>query len=83
MVEVFKTNVENLQDAVWILGQIGKLFPDYQANFDLEDCDRILRVKCNESQPDERSIIMLINSAGYQAAILEESSSESIPLEKG
>ena len=51
-------------------------FPDYQANFDLEDCDRILRVKSGRGQPDSRGIITLLNSAGYHASILEESPGE-------
>jgi len=76
MVEVFKTNVEDTQDAAWILEQMDRNFPDCQANFDLEDCDRILRVKSGHGQVDSEGIITLLNSAGYHASILEENPGE-------
>ena len=46
MVEVFRTNVKQRDHANILISQIHKAFPDYKANFDLEDCDKILRVDC-------------------------------------
>lgn len=46
MVEVFKTNVEESVHACMLVDQIHKTFKNYKANFDLEDCDKILRVEC-------------------------------------
>ena len=48
MVEVFKTNVQEVNDANRVLALLLKRFPTYQINFDLEDCDKILRVAGND-----------------------------------
>ena len=45
MVEIFKTNVRKKADAIYIINFLKNLFPDYKINFDLEDCDKILRVE--------------------------------------
>ena len=45
MIEVFKTDVRCLDTAVQVLDRIHRRFDQYQANFDLDDCDRILRIK--------------------------------------
>ncbi len=45
MVEVFKTNVEDSSHADLLIEQIHKTYTHYTANFDLEDCDKILRVE--------------------------------------
>lgn len=44
MIEVFKTDVRNERDVNLLIALIHKTFGEYRANFDLEDCDRILRV---------------------------------------
>ena len=44
MIEVFKTDINCPDLAKQLVEQIHKTFVSYQANFDLEDCDRILRV---------------------------------------
>lgn len=53
VVEIFKTNVENKNDAKKLVASIKKTFPLYQINFDLEDCDKILRVKGDIIQPND------------------------------
>lgn len=45
MVEVFKTNVELQEDANAIVISLNELIPEGCINFDLEDCDRILRIE--------------------------------------
>lgn len=44
MVEVFKTNVRDPNQAQRLIKAIHLHYKGYQANFDLEDCDSILRV---------------------------------------
>jgi hypothetical protein len=44
MIEVFKTNIHCAEKAKQLLELIHASFANYRANFDLEDCDRILRV---------------------------------------
>lgn len=48
MVEVFKTNIEDPLRAKWLVSKIDETFSSYKANFDLDDCDNILRVECVE-----------------------------------
>ena len=45
MVEVFKTNVHDEGDSQNLVRHLQRHFPDGRINFDLEDCDRILRVE--------------------------------------
>jgi hypothetical protein len=45
MVEVFKTNVGRQVEARLIIQRLIKCFPGYKINFDLKDCDKILRVE--------------------------------------
>jgi hypothetical protein len=44
-VTVFKTNVLTTDSAQAVLGHLSKLFPLHRINFDLDDCDRILRIE--------------------------------------
>jgi hypothetical protein len=41
MIEVFKTNVQTKDQASMLVASIRKAFVDHQANFDLDDCDKI------------------------------------------
>jgi len=58
MIEVFKTNVDDDKKA-GLLTALYKQFPELRINFDLEDCDRILRVQ-GENVLIER-IVQLLN----------------------
>jgi len=51
MVEVFKTNVKYQDHAKMLIDQIQKIFIDYKVNFDLEDCDKILRIEGERFDP--------------------------------
>lgn len=72
MVEVFKTNVERKEDAHRLVGRIHELFSGYRANFDLEDCDRILRVECPRKEIDAPGIVKLLTANGYFAEVLPD-----------
>jgi len=43
MIKIFKTNIETTDEALLILKELKKLLTG-NINFDLEDCDRILRI---------------------------------------
>ena len=47
MIEVFKTNINCPDKALQLVEQIHNSFNGYKANFDLEDCDRVLRIVSN------------------------------------
>jgi hypothetical protein len=70
MIEVFKTNVEDRDHANMLVDQIHKVFEDYNANFDLEDCDRILRVKCATGSVQPSLLINLLEGHGFSAEVL-------------
>ena len=70
MVEVFKTNINSSKLADKIKSNLEDIFPDYKVNFDLDDCDKILRVEA--LSPDCEKIIEIVNSLGNKIAILEE-----------
>lgn len=72
MIEVFKTNVTDPCDAARLIVEITKIFSYYSVNFDLEDCDRIMRVKSPNMTIDSENIIALLNNHGFYAGILED-----------
>ena len=69
MVEVFKTNVQDEEHARMLVHHIHESCGHYKVNFDLEDCDRILRIEANEIelQPIQN---LLLNS-GFTCIPLE------------
>ena len=66
MVEVFKTNIQDKDLASKVITSLHKQFPEYILNFDLEDCDKILRVE-SESINKE----MIIFSLGVKGILCE------------
>ncbi|MBW8684528.1 hypothetical protein [Chitinophaga rhizophila] len=72
MVEVFKTNVNNRRNALLLLRQIHNTCAGYSANFDLQDCDRILRVECDTGAVDPSKVIRMLQDAGYSGEVLED-----------
>lgn len=70
MVEVFKTNITENGEANILMAIIDQHYPDYQVNFDLEDCDRILRIAGEKIRIHE--IIHLADSHGYEVTELTE-----------
>jgi hypothetical protein len=72
MIEVFKTNVIRRSDAVLLVNRINAELPGHVANFDLDDCDRILRVKSEGNILLVNSILRLIESEGFNAEILPD-----------
>jgi hypothetical protein len=71
MTEVFKTNVLYNEDALMIKRQIIHDFPGYAVNFDLEDCDHVLRVR-SLSTVDALSVIDIVRQKGFRAEVLPD-----------
>lgn len=63
MVEIFTTSVTEESQAANIINQLQLQLPDCSINFDLEDCDRILRVKGENFCVS--SIIEILQSLGF------------------
>jgi len=75
MVEVFKTNVNSQEQASVVGGEIRKVFGDYVVNFDLDDCDKILRVKSEPGFIQNDLLICLLKDLGYEAEVLPDNPS--------
>ncbi|QEC74636.1 hypothetical protein [Mucilaginibacter ginsenosidivorax] len=69
-VEIFNTNVEREKDAAAIIEHLLQHFPHYQINFDLEDCDRILRIAAKQHPINKQQVIQLLGVKGYACAHL-------------
>ena len=69
MVEIFKTNVDDHSQAQQIIALLKHHFPAFFINFDLHDCDKILRVK-GESIPINE-IEGLVSENGFQCRVLD------------
>lgn len=72
MIEVFKTNVTDTQIADQLIVQIHSNFVGYRANFDLDDCDRILRIENRNGTVNALAIISLLNGNSYEAEVLAD-----------
>jgi hypothetical protein len=70
VVEVFRTNVLHQRDADILITRLNVEF-GYEANFDLEDCDKILRVKAFQLIIDS-IVVELLASAGFFAEVLPD-----------
>ena len=68
MVEVFKTNIHDGEEAIRIKKLLHALFPESKINFDLQDCDKVLRVEGTFSYEE---VIDLITRFAYQCEVLE------------
>lgn len=70
MIEVFKTNVQFQKDALQIVDSLQKIMINAKINFDLEDCDKILRIK-GTNKFMNKYIINFLNRLGYNCEILD------------
>jgi hypothetical protein len=71
MVEVFRTNVNNPGQARKLIEYIHRVFPTYRANFDLADCDKILRVQ-SQAEVNADGLINVVYRFGFKAEILPD-----------
>ena len=69
-VEVFKTNVQNKLLSELLVSTLLTYFPEYGINFDLEDCDKILRVEGDEV--DTEKIILILQEHICECSVLED-----------
>ncbi len=69
MVEIFKTDVVEEERSQFIVRKLLEFFPGNTINFDLEDCDKILRVEGKNIFPVK--IRELLKGEGHECEILE------------
>jgi hypothetical protein len=69
MIEIFKTNIQEDTNINSITQKLLKHFPASKIDFDLEDCDKILRIE--SSFIDIKKVILLLNKDKFQCELLE------------
>ncbi|AWK07396.1 hypothetical protein HYN56_09605 [Flavobacterium crocinum] len=69
IVEIFKTNVQKESEKDYIIAVLQSQFTDYKINFDLEDCDKILRVEGIDIQCD--NIMDYVHCLGFTCVRLD------------
>jgi hypothetical protein len=69
MVEVFKTDVLQEHQAHTLVIELLQHFPDSKINFDLDDCDRILRIEGLNFLADK--VMLLLEENGFYCRLLD------------
>jgi len=69
MIEVFKTNVQKKAQSKMLLSILSEAFPSFKINFDLSDCDKVLRVEGENMQAP--GIVVLVEKYGFKCEILD------------
>ena len=69
MVKIFGTDIVNPNDADDIIRKLANEYPDFRINFDLEDCDNILRVEAKDFRAAD--IIRCVISYGYKCTEID------------
>lgn len=73
MVEIFVTNVAKKKDSVFLRNELLRIFPDAEINFDLEDCDRILRINPLSQLPVScEEVISCLDANGFECKLLTD-----------
>jgi len=69
MVEVFKTDVQKKAQSKMLLSILSEAFPLFKINFDLSDCDKVLRVEGNNLEVPR--IMILVKKNGFKCEVLD------------
>ncbi|MBU3024741.1 hypothetical protein Q4603_18755 [Zobellia galactanivorans] len=72
MIEVYKTNILKKKQVKGIKKQIKNKFPNYCVDFDIEDCDHILRIETFNEALDNDVIINIVQELGFDIDILTD-----------
>ena len=70
MIEVFKTNIQEIDVSKQIIQKLREHIPNSKINFDLDDCDNILRIESNFINNEK--VKFILKSMGYQCEVLPE-----------
>ena len=68
MIEIFKTDVQDDKLSASLARKLTRHIPGSCVSFDLEDCDKILRVEGDDFSPE--TVIELLNNNGQYCEIL-------------
>lgn len=68
--EVFQTNLQSLGEAEQLKKELLLLYPFYRICFDLEDCDKILKISATRIDAEE--VVRISLKCGYRVAVLAD-----------
>ena len=69
MVEAFKTNVQKKAQSKMLLSILSEAFPSFKINFDLSDCDKVLRVEGDNMEA--LTIMIIVKEYGFNCELLD------------
>ena len=69
MIEAFKTNIQKKAESKMLHCILSDAFPSFKINFDLSDCDKVLRVEGDTMEAFR--IIMLVKEYGFNCEVLD------------
>jgi hypothetical protein len=72
MVEIFRTNVNNRRLADRVLKTLRANLPAYRFNFDLDDCDRILRAQSAGIPIETTRVIRIVKDHSVKINVFED-----------
>lgn len=72
MIEVFKTSVQDPLQAKVVKQLLLVQNPALEINFDLEDCDNILRIKNIQDVVDISTVLKVLNETGIYVEVLAD-----------
>jgi len=72
IVKVFKTDVQDQLVARHIILFLEQTFSHCRINFDLDDCDRILRIECQKEPIAENEVQLLVARCGHYCEVLQD-----------
>ena len=72
MVEIFKTSVNSKRQANKLLKSLSTCLPAYHFNFDLDNCDRILRAQSNGVPIETTRVIETVKDHEIEITLLED-----------
>ncbi|MBN9384737.1 MAG: hypothetical protein J0H74_28540 [Chitinophagaceae bacterium] len=72
IVQIFKTDVRDRLVARHIVLFLQQTYTHCRINFDLDDCDRILRVESQQGKIEETEIQLLIAKYGHYCEPLQD-----------
>lgn len=70
LIEIFRTNVEDESTADRTVNALHENFKNVIANFDLEDCDRILRVESMDGNIMLKEILHFLTSLNLKVELI-------------
>jgi len=70
IVEIFKTDVSTISDANSIIKKLRMHFPSFRINFDLNDCDKILRLEA-KSDIEIDKIVKIVKNLNFKIELVK------------